>query len=185
MWGARPTFVPLYDMARKDEKAFLLADRLMYASAVSSNRAYNLRAAVAACPLFLPAWWQLVALEPQCFHDAVRALGVSPCAVAELCHFMQGDQYLYAVSAIADANSASQLGTQGWATLEIVAAKLRQATGARLDVFAAVQCNTKRFKWAGLAGGSQAIVVAAINAAGNRTDIIAQLEKLLPDRAGR
>ena len=34
----RATFIPLYDMARRDEKAFLLADRLMYASAVSSNK---------------------------------------------------------------------------------------------------------------------------------------------------
>jgi len=185
MWGARPTFIPLYDMARRDEKAFLLADRLMYASAVSSNKVYDLRAAVAACPLFLPAWWQLVGLEPMRFNQAVRALGVSPCAVAEVCHDMRGDQYLVAVTAIADASSAPQLGTQTWATLEIVSAKLRQATGARLDVFAVLQCNTKRFKWSGMDGASQAIVAAAIKAAGSRTDITTQLEKLLPDRGAK
>lgn len=185
MWGARPTFIPLYDMARKDEKAFLLADRLMYASAVSSNKEYDLRAAVEACPLFLPAWWQLVSLHPLRLQEAVRPLGVSPCAVAELCHFMQGDQYMYAISAIADANSAVQLGTQAWATLEIVAAKLRQTTGARFDVLAAIECNTKRFKWPGMDGASQTIVAAAIKAAGNRTDITGPLEKLLPDRGAK
>jgi len=180
MWGARPAFVPLYDMARRDEKAFLLADRLTYAAAVSANKVYDLRAAVAACPLFLPAWWQLVDLEPVRLTQAVHALGVSPIAVAEVCHSMKGDMYLRAVSAIAEADGAHQFGTQTWATLELVSAKLRQTTNARLDVFAVIQCNTKRFKWAGTDAGSQAIVAAAIKAAGSRTDITGQLEKLLP-----
>jgi hypothetical protein len=47
-------------------------------------------------------------------------------------------------------------------------------------VFEVIQCRDKRFKWAGTDPASQAIVQAAIKAAGNRGDITAQFEKVLP-----
>jgi hypothetical protein len=183
MWSSRPVLIQLYDMARRDEKTFLYADRLAYAASVCTVKAPQLRAAVAACPLFLPAWRQLVALEPMRLQLAARALGVAPYAVAELYHDKRGDLYLQAVTAIADADHVPQLGTQTWATLELVSRKLKQTTGAALDVFAVIQCGDKRFKWSGMDPASQAIIAAAIKAAGPRGDIVAQLEKLRSQRS--
>jgi hypothetical protein len=180
MWNPRPALIQLYDMARRDEKAFLYADRLAYAASICSTKKAQLQAAVAACPLFLPAWRQLIALEPGRLRPAARALGVAPYAVAELYQNVQGDLYLQAVDAIAGADHVQQLGTQTWATLELVSRKLRQATGVALDPFAVIQCREKRFKWPGTDTASQAIISAAIKAAGTRGDITAQLEKLLP-----
>jgi len=179
LWGARPVFIPLYDTARRDEKAFLSADRLTYAASVCTTKTPLLRAAVAACPLFLPAWRQLVALEPSRLGQAARALGICPYAVAELFHDAQGEAYLEAIRAIAGADSGPQLGTQTWATVELVSWKLRQETGAAIEVFAVIQSQDKHFKWNGADARSQSIIVAAINAAGNRGDIRAQFEKLL------
>jgi|GEM_PF-3199719 len=178
MWSSRPVLIQLYDMARRDEKAFLYASRLTYAASVCSTKKTQLEAAVAACPYFLPAWRQLIALEPARLRQAARALGVAPYAVAELYHDAQGDLYLQAIDAIAAADNVPQLGTQTWASLELVAQKLRQTTGVALDVFAVIQCQDKRFKWSGTDPGSQAIIAAAIKAAGQRGDITAQLEKL-------
>lgn len=181
MWSVRPVIIQLYNMARRDEKAFLYADRLTYAASVCNTKSPQLHAAVAACPLFFPAWRRLTALEPATLNQAARALGVAPYAVEELYHDLQrGDQYLQAIRAIGDADNVPQLGTQTWASLILVSKKLRQETGAVLDVFAVIQCKDKRFKWSGTDAASQAIIAAAIKAAGSRGDITAQLEKLLP-----
>lgn len=72
-----------------------------------------------------------------------------------------------------------QLGTQTWASLELVDAKLRRTTGKTFKAFEVIKCQDKRIGWDGYDPGSQAIVQAAIKAAGKRGDITAQLEKLL------
>jgi hypothetical protein len=179
LWSSRPALIQLYTIARRDEKAFLYASRLAYAASVCSTKSPQLQAAVGACPLFLPAWRQLVAIEPARIRQAGRALGVAPYAVAELYQDTGGDLYLQAIESIAVADNVPQIGTQTWASLELVSRKLRQSTGNAFDPFAVTQCNEKRFKWSGTDGASQAIVKAAIKAAGQRGDITAQLEKLL------
>lgn len=173
--------IQLYNMARRDEKAFLYANRLTYAASVCSTKMPQLQASVAACPLYLPAWRQLIALEPTRVRQAGRALGVAPYAVAEIYAGAQGDMYLKAIEAISFADHVPQLGTQTWATLEVIAGKLRQTSGTTFDPFAIIQCRDKRYKWAGKDAASQAIIAAAIKAAGTRGDITAQLEKLLPE----
>lgn len=180
MWSARPVLIQLYDMARRDEKAFLYASRLAYAASVCTTKSPQLLAAVAACPLFFPAWRQLIAVEPGRLRQAGRALGVAPYAVVELYANAQGDQYLQAIEAISAADHGPQLGTQTWATVELAARRLRQTTGAAVDVFAVIQSREKRFNWSGKDKASQAIIAASIKAAGTRGDITAQLEKLLP-----
>lgn len=94
LFGTRPVFIQLYDMARRDGKAFLNAARLTYAASVSSVKGQHLADAVAACPLYLPAWQQLCALEPRRLRAAGRALGVAPYAVADLYRNADGDLYV-------------------------------------------------------------------------------------------
>lgn len=179
VWGPRPAYVPLYDMARRDEKTFLYADRLTYAATLVSWKQDTLTAATQASPLFLPAWRMLVGLDPARFGDAANALGVSPFAVHGLLEPLHGDSYLVALRAIAAADEKKQLGTQTWVAVAILGKKLNDTTHHSFDVRSIIDCRDKRFKWDGTDPASQALVVAAINAIGSRGDISAQFEKLL------
>src|SRR5687768_16463881 len=99
-------------------------------------------------------------MEPRHLRAAARALGVSPYAVADLYRDADGDMYLEAIRGIADADHVPQLGTQTWATLEIVDAKLRRTTAKTFKAFEVIKCPDKRIKWDGMDAGSQAIVQA-------------------------
>ncbi len=181
LWGTRPVFIPLYNRARRDEKAFLTADRLTYAATLNPHKESILRSATLSNPLFLPAWQRLTQLQPTWLAGAAKALGTSPFAVSDLFVGAKGDNYLVALKSIAMADSAPQLGTQAWAAAELVARKVFEDTGKSLDVFGVIQCKEKHFRWAGTDGPSQAVVKAAIRAVGSRDDISSQLEKLLYD----
>jgi len=191
VWGPRPAYVPLYDLARRDEKAFLLADRLTYAASLVAWKSDLLREATAASPLFLPAWRMRVQLDPARFADAAFALSVSPLAIHELFESMDptvlarsqegggSDIYTIALRAIARGEAGKQLGTQAWAALAILGKKLHDAKLPSFLPKDVIDLVSGRFKWDGTDAASQAIVREAMEAVGGRGDLTGQFEKLL------